>query len=174
MGLHVQQRHGGRAAPGRRALQLHGEPAARVRRRQPGGQAELLDLEEVLLRVAPYLHARHTSSRRCHRRFSLLVEAVLVGSTPKMEVATHTDMHTHSIRDSRNQDISVVTCTVVLVRTCSSIFFQSRPNLHRKKERKNHGHQPHFLLVAKERSRDSDTIQSTSCSECSSPRFSLT
>ena len=61
---------------------------------------------------------------------------------------TRTDIHTHSIRDSRNQHLSVVTCMVVLVRTCSSIFFQSRPNLHRKKEeRKSHGHQHRFLPV---------------------------
>lgn len=51
--LPVEYRRGNHTASGRRALRLlHDEPAPGVLRRQPGGQAELLNLEEILLSMA--------------------------------------------------------------------------------------------------------------------------
>jgi hypothetical protein len=114
----VQQRHGGRAATtGHRALLLllHGEVAPRVHRRQPNSQPKLLDLEEVFLGVAPYL-----------RRALCRVDLELSFSS-----WTCTSTNARTLKRIFGQQLRFGTWTVVLVPTCSSIFFQSRPNLRR-------------------------------------------
>jgi hypothetical protein len=54
--LPLQCLNGGRAAPSRRPLPLHDEPAPRLLWREPDRQPELLDLDEVLLGMAANLH----------------------------------------------------------------------------------------------------------------------
>jgi hypothetical protein len=112
--LPLQCWNGGRAAPSRRSLLLHDEPVPRVLGREPGRQSELLDLGEALPGMAANLHTHIVTTGTINIKSALQFPAL-----DEFFPQTQATACTHWPRSRM----------VVLVRTCSSIFFQSRPNL---------------------------------------------